>query len=152
MIKVELELKPIPIPLIYQPIHKLVMLLAILKYGGMRGQQFHVLALHVYMWALRSKKNQTVLKDLQTDKRRSLVPWSFEPGLDVVISLAIINNYCIKELVSNEFRVKLTESGNFLLNEVEQKNIFILDINKIKDIGKISKAKLDQANKNWELK
>jgi hypothetical protein len=151
MIEVELNIKPIPVPIIYQPIYKLIMLLAVLKYGARKPHNATFLKLHLYLWGLRSEENYNVLKQLQKEERNSILPWSFEPALDKVVTIAIINNYCTKEVKSAELQIKITTEGESLLQKIEDLDLFNEDISKLKAIGIISQSSIKMANNNWKL-
>lgn len=151
MIEVELNIKPIPVPIIYQPIYKLIMLLAVLKYGTSKPHNATFLKLHVYLWGLRSEENYNVLKQLQKKERNSILPWSFEPALDKVVTIAIINNYCTKEIKSAELQIMITTEGESLLKKIEDLELFNEDISKIKAIGIIPQSSIKTANSNWKL-
>jgi hypothetical protein len=151
MIEVKLDIKPIPVPIIYQPIYKLIMLLAVLKYGTSKSHNATFLKLHLYLWGLRSEENYNVLKQLQKKERNSILPWSFEPALDKVVTIAIINNYCTKEIKSTELQIKITSEGESLLQKIEGLELFNEDISKIKAIGIIPQSSIKTASSNWKL-
>jgi len=151
MIEVKLDIKPIPVPIIYQPIYKLIMLLAVLKYGTSKPHNATFLKLHLYLWGLRSEENYNVLKQLQKKERNSILPWSFEPALDKVVTIAIINNYCTKEIRTAELQIKITNEGESLLQKIEDLELFNGDISKIKAIGIIPQTYIKTANSNWKL-
>jgi predicted transcriptional regulator len=151
MIKVKLDIKPIPVPLLYQPIYKLIMLLAVLKYGTSKPHTSTFLKLHLYLWGLRSEENYTVLKQLQKKERNTVLPWSFEPALDKVVTIAIINNYCKQEIKSTELQIQITPEGKTLLQKIEELELFSEDISKIKEIGIIPQTSIKAASSNWKI-
>ena len=151
MIQVKLDIKPIPVPVLYQPIYKLIMLLAVLKYGTRKPYNATFLKLHLYLWALRSEENYNTLVQLQKKERNSILPWSFEPALDKVVTIAIINNYCTKEIKSTELQIKITTEGESLLQKIEDLELFNEDLSKIKAIGIIPLSSIKMANSNWKL-
>jgi hypothetical protein len=151
MIEVKLDLKPIPVPLIYQPIYKIIMLLSILRYGTSKPHNSTFLKLHIYMWALRSNENYEMLLSIKTRERKSIVPWIFEPSLDRIVTLAVINSFCQREILSSELQIKITDLGVNLLEKVENLNLFPEDIAKIKAIGNIPQSTIASANSNWEI-
>jgi hypothetical protein len=152
MIKMTLKETGIPVPLIYQPIYKIVILLAILKYGTRRPYTAPLVTLHVYMWALRTDQNYKVLHDLANGTRNSIVPWSFEPGLEQIINIAVVNGFCLREPKQYALEIKLSSSGEKILQEIEALEVFTSDFKKIKALGIIPKSKIANANKNWSLK
>lgn len=151
MIEVTLDIKPIPVPLLYQPVYKLIMLLAVLKYGTSKPHNATFLKLHLYLWGLRSEENYTVLKQLQKKERNTVLPWSFEPALDKVVTIAIINKYCTKEIKSTELQIQITPEGTTLLQKIEELELFSEDILKIKGIGIIPQTSIKAASSNWKI-
>jgi hypothetical protein len=151
MIEVTLDIKPIPVPLLYQPVYKLIMLLAVLKYGTSKPHNATFLKLHLYLWGLRSEENYTVLKQLQKKERNTVLPWSFEPALDKVVTIAIINKYCTKEIKSTELQIQITPEGTTLLQKIEELELFSEDISKIKGIGIIPQTSIKAASSNWKI-
>jgi hypothetical protein len=151
MIEVSLEIKPIPVPMIYQPIYKLIMLLAVLKYGSSKPHKSTFLRLHLYLWALRSDENYNVILQLKRKERETILPWSFEPGLESVVTLSIVNKYCVKEILNKELNIKLTPLGDDLLKRIESFDFVKDDLQKIKNIGIIPQNKIESANKKWKL-
>ncbi len=143
--------KPIPVPLIYQPIYKLVVLLAILRYGTSKPYKAPLLSLHVFMWGLRSEENYKVVSSIANKSRDTLAPWTFEPGLDKTIILGVVNNYCTREIVSKNLEIKLTRAGEDFLRQVEEIGVFEDDINKLKSLGIIPKSIITKASTNWAL-
>ncbi|MGE6354868.1 hypothetical protein ACQKCJ_13465 [Flavobacterium sp. NPDC079362] len=150
-INTELDTKPIPVPIIYQPIYKLILLLAILKYGTAKPYNSIFLKIHLYMWGLRSVENLEVLKDLKKGIRNSISPWTFEPGLEKTITLAIINDLCTREVKSNELKIQLTPLGESFILKIEKSKHFIEDFQKIKSIGIIPQNVIQSANHNWKI-
>lgn len=150
MIEVKFKNKPIPVPLIYQPVYKIVMLLAILKYGT-KKQKVSLLTLNIYFWSIRSEKNHKILLDISKKSRDSIIPWSFEPGLEKTINLAIVGKYCTRFINNGTFEIKLELAGEKLLHEVEKLQIFNGDITKIKSIGAIPASRLQKSATNWNL-
>ncbi|MBB2144632.1 hypothetical protein GM921_03995 [Pedobacter sp. LMG 31464] len=151
MIEVKLDIKAIPVPLRYQPIYKIIILLAILRYGTSRPYNSTFLKLHLYMWALRSEENYEILLSVKQKKRDTIVPWIFEPSLDKIVTLAVINGLCKREILSNELQIQIVDSGLELLTKIEQMNLFNEDIGKIKQIGIIPQTSISKANSNWEI-
>lgn len=151
MIDVKLDIKAIPVPLRYQPIYKIVMLLAVLRFGCSRPYAATFLKLHLYMWALRSTENQKILFAIKTKTRDSIVPWVFEPALDQVITLAVINGFCSRDIRGNELQIELKEKGQEFLTKLESLGLFAEDIARVKDIGIVPQSTIASVNKKWEL-
>lgn len=151
MIDVKLDIKAIPVPLTYQPIYKIIMLLAILKFGTARPYNSTFLKLHLYMWALRSDNNYQILLAIKNKKRDSIVPWIFEPSLERIVTLGVMNGLCKREILSGELQIQILDSGISLLNKIEEMEIFTEDILKIKTIGIIPQTAILRANNKWEI-
>ena len=151
MIKAKLDIKPIPVPSIYQPIYKLILLLAVLKYGTRKPHNCTFLKLHLYLWALRTVDNFESLKALKKSNIDSMLPWTYEPGLNKLVTIALVNNYCTRAIISNELQITLTEEGDSFIKEIERRNLFSEDIEKIKKIGIISQVKVKKASSNWKF-
>lgn len=102
-------------------------------------------------WALRNETHHQVLYDLKMKARTSLIPWSFEFGLEKVLALGYIEEYLDKKIVSNQLEIILTKAGIEILNAINEAELFQDEINKIKLIGWIPKTQLERANNNWKL-
>lgn len=151
MIEVKLQGKPIPVPLIYQPVYKLVILLAVLRYCTSKPYKAPLLSLHIFMWGVRSEENYKVVNSIAKKSRDTIAPWTFEPGLDKTIILGVVNKYCTREIVSNNLEIQLTKEGEEFLRQVEEIGVFEDDINKLKSIGIIPKSIIAKASTNWSL-
>lgn len=151
MIKAKLNIKPIPVPSINQPIYKLILLLAVLKYGTRKSQNCTFLKLHLYLWALRTNDNYESLIALKKKEIKTILPWSYEPGLNKLITLGLVNNYCSRVIKSSELQIILTVDGDTFISKIERRNLFSEDIDKIKKIGIIPQTKLKSASTNWKL-
>lgn len=151
IINVELDIKAIPVPIMYQPVYKLILLLAILRYGTSKPYNAVFLKLHLYMWAMRSQENLEVLLDLKKGLRNNISPWTFEPGLEKTITLAIINDFCTREIKSKELKIQLTSQGITFITKIEKSKHFLEDFQKIKSIGIIPQNTIQTANNNWKI-
>lgn len=150
MIEIKLNYKPIATPIKYNAYFKLVLLLAIVNYCG-RSRKASVLIIHLLFWALRNEKNYCVIKAFARQERRTLVPWSFENGVEKVLTLAFVEGFCKKTIVSSRLDIIITDLGKSKLAEIEELGGFTADIDKIKAIGPLMLSKVETANKNWEL-
>lgn len=150
MIEIKLNYKPIATPIKYNAYFKLVFLLAIVNYCG-RGGKASVLVIHLLFWALRNQQNYDVLMAFVKQERKTLVPWSFENGVEKVLTLAFVEGFCKKTIVSSRLDIIITDLGKNKLAEIEELGGFTADITKIKAIGPLMLSKVEAANKNWEL-
>lgn len=150
MINIELDEKPISVSIKYNGYYKLVLLLAIIKYCGY-SKKATLELIHVVFWSLRNDQNYAVLFDLSKQTRRTLVPWSFEPGIDEVLSLGFINDFLERALVQEGLEIQISFKGEQIMSSINRLQLFQEEIEKIKNLGKIPKNRLTAANKNWTL-
>lgn len=150
MINVVLDEKPTSISIKYNAYYKLVILLAIINYCG-RSKKASLQLIHLIFWSLRDDKNYQVLNDLKLNSRNTLIPWSFEFGIEKVLALGYIEEYIHKKIVSSTLEIEITEKGINVLKSINEYGLFQEEIEKIKKIGKVSKTRLDRANQNWKL-
>jgi hypothetical protein len=150
MINIILDEKPTSISIKYNAYYKLVILLTIIHYCG-RSNKASLQLIHMFFWSLRDDENYQVLFDLKTGSRNTLIPWSFEFGIEKVLALGYIEEYIQKKIVSNTLEIEITQKGINVLNSINKYELFQEEIEKIKNIGKIPKTKLDRANNNWKL-
>lgn len=150
MINIVLDEKKTSVSIRYNAYYKLVILLAIISHCGSKNKASLQL-IHLMFWALRDSRHYQVLYDLKTNLRNSLTPWSFEFGLEKVLAIGYIEKYLEKKIVTNQLEILLTDRGVEVLNSIKKDNLFQDEINKIKAIGWIAKAKLEKANHNWTL-
>jgi hypothetical protein len=68
-----------------------------------------------------------------------------------VLSLGYIYHFIEKEIVTDTLEIKISSEGEKLLNNIENEKLFEEDIIKIKQIGRLPKAKIIRANNNWTL-
>lgn len=150
MINIKLDQKPTSISIRYNGYYKVVLLLAIIKYCGF-AKKASLELIHVVFWSLRNDTNYQVLLDLSSQKRSTLVPWTFEHGIDEVLALGFINEYMEKIIVTQTLEIKITEKGSEIIDAINEFELFQVEIMKIKALGVIPKSRLSNANKNWKL-
>lgn len=148
--KISIKDRPMPVPLFYQPIFKEIMILAILKFGTNRNNKATINKIHLYSWALRDDRHYKVLNDIKNKKRTTLVPWAYEPAIEKILILAIVDKYCKKDTAGDKTYFVLTEEGDIFLAYVLRNNMFGSYIQRIKSLGNISEAALIKANNNWK--
>lgn len=146
--KIEIKLLPKStyVPLIYQPIYKVVQILAILTYNTGSSNSASITHLHFMAWALRSKSNEQVIIDYSSGKRNNVVPWCFEPALDKAVIMVIINEYCTR---LSGGKIKLTAKGKKLIKDVEVNKLFKNMINVLSNIGVVKES--EDVFNNWEI-
>lgn len=151
MINIILDEKKTSVSIRYNAYYKLVILLAIINYCGSKNKASLQLV-HLLFWSLRDEKNYQVLFDLKKGNRNTLIPWSFEYGIEKVLALGYIEGYIKRKILSdNTLEIEITQKGIDVLNSIIDNNLFEEEIEKIKKIGKIPKKRLDKANNNWKL-
>lgn len=150
MINIVLKSKEVSFPIKYNGYYKLILMLAIIKYCG-RGEKASITLIHLIFWSIKSKDNYNVIMDIKKQVRLNLVPWSFETGIEKILSLAYVNEFCDKKISGGEIELSLTENGIKVLNEIIGEELFIEEINKIKAIGQIPKNRIKTANSSWKL-
>lgn len=107
--------------------------------------------IHLVFWSLRNNKNYQVLYDLKKNNRSSLIPWTFEFGIEKVLALGYIEKYIQRKIVTDTLEIEITKKGIDVLNSITEYELFQEEIKKIKSIGKIPKTKISRANNNWKL-
>jgi hypothetical protein len=150
MINIELDQKPVSISIRYNGYYKIVLLLAILRYCGY-GKKANLELIHIAFWSLRNEENYNILLDFSNKIRNTLIPWTFEHGIDEVLALGFINDYIERVIVSGTLEVKITDKGVETIKSINEYNLFQEEIGKIKALGVIPKSRLIFANKNWSL-
>lgn len=151
MINIILDEKKTSVSIRYNAYYKLVILLAIINYCGSKNKASLQLV-HLLFWSLRDEKNYQVLFDLKKGNRTTLIPWSFEYGIEKVLALGYIEEYIKREIMSDKtLEIRITQKGIDVLNSIYEKKLFEEEIEKIKKTGKIPKSRLDKANNNWKL-
>lgn len=150
MISIKIDQKPTSVSIRYNGYYKIVLLLAIIKYCGY-GKKASLELIHLVFWSLRSDDNYQILFDVAKQQRNTLVPWTFEHGIDEVLSLGFINAFLDKVIVSQTLEIKITAKGEEIINSINQFELFTDEVDKIKALGVIPKARLNRANKNWTL-
>lgn len=150
MINIVLKSKEVPFPIKYNGYYKLILMLAIIKFCG-RGGKASLSLIHLIFWSIKSDENYNIILDLKQQNRSSLVPWSFETGIEKILSLAFINNLCEKKISASEIELCLTQNGVTVLQEIIKENLFDEELLKIKNIGQIPKNRIKNANSNWKL-
>lgn len=151
MINVKLVSKPISEPISFNAYYKLVIFLAILKHCTRSPNKAPLSIVHLIFWGLRTEGNFAVLKDFSKQKRASLVPWSFEPGLEQVLILGITEGYCERKIVSGQLEIQITEMGRHVVEKISESQLFEEQLHKLIEIGVIAKSRIDSANSKWEL-
>lgn len=150
MIDIKLDQKPISVSIRYNGYYKVVLLLAIIKHCA-TAKKASLELIHVVFWSLRNENNYRVLLDLSNQVRKNLIPWTFEHGIDEVLALGLINGYIERVIVGQTLEIKITDKGNNIINSINQFELFLDELQKIKNLGIIAKSRLITANKNWTL-
>jgi hypothetical protein len=150
MINIVLKSKEVSFPIKYNGYYKLILMLAIIKYCG-RASKASLSLIHLIFWSVKSDDNYRVILDLKKQIRSTLVPWSFETGIEKILSLAFVNALCEKKISGGEIELSLTKNGVRVLEEIIKEKLFDEELKKIKEIGQIPKNRIKSANSNWKL-
>lgn len=150
MINIKLDQKPISVSIRYNGYYKIVLLLAIIKHCGY-GKKASLELIHIVFWSLRNESNYQVLLDLTNQVRKDLVPWTFEHGIEEVLALGLINGYIERVIVGQALEIKITIEGINIINSINKFELFQDDLQRIRNLGIIPKARLTAANHNWKL-
>jgi dimeric dUTPase (all-alpha-NTP-PPase superfamily) len=150
MIKIVLEEKPTSVSIRYNGYYKIVLLLAIINYCAY-AKKASLDLLHIVFWALRNDTNFQVLYDVAKQNRKSLIPWTFEHGIDEVLALGLINEYIEKIIVGESLEIKITQKGINIIASINEFELFQEEIQKIRSFGIIPRTRLQSANNNWKL-
>lgn len=151
MIDIKLISKPISQPIRYNAYYKLVLLLALLKNCTRRPHKAPLSIIHLLFWSLRNENNYQVILDFAQKRSNTLVPWSFESGLDKIITLSFIKGYCNKSITNSILEIQITDKGRKVLDEIKDLNLFSDELKRIENIGILHKTRVDKANSNWKL-
>lgn len=150
MINIQLDQKPTSISIRYNGYYKMVLLLVIITSCGY-SKKASLGLIHVVFWSLRNEDNYQVLLDFSNKHRNTLIPWSFEHGIDEVLALGLVNGFIERAIVGQSLEIKITDKGNEIINSINKFELFQEEIQKITALGKIPKNRLNNANKNWKL-
>lgn len=150
MINIILDEKPTSVSIRYNGYYKVVILLAIIHYCGY-AKKASLDLLHIVFWSLRNESNYKVLYDVAKQHRNSLVPWTFEHGVDEVLALGLINEFIEKTIVTDSLEIKITDKGKQIIESINEFELFQDEVIKIKNLGTIPKTRLSLANNNWKL-
>lgn len=150
MININIDEKPISISLRYNAYYKLVLLLAIIYYCGY-GKKASLIVIHIVFWGLRNNENFEILLQLKKEERKTLVPWAFEHGMDNILSIGVANGLISRIKVTDDLTFSITEQGISLLKTIYDNKYFPEDMEKIKSLKVLPKAKIERANQNWNL-
>jgi hypothetical protein len=96
---------------------------------------------------MRDEENMKILMDYKNEIRNTLVPWCFEPSLDKALIIALVNNYCIKQVGG---KIKLTIKGKKMIEIINKNNLFSKQIQLLEKIGDISK--IINEKQNWKTR
>lgn len=150
MIDIKLTSKAISQPIRHNAYYKLVIMLALINYCAY-GKKASIQLIYLVFWGLRTEANYQVLFDFAKKTRQTITPWSFETGIDKILSLAFVNEYLEKTIIGDRLEIKLTNKGEEVLKKINDLELFKEDLGKIQNLGKIPKNRINNANKKWAL-
>lgn len=148
--KLTFKRKPIPIPIDYRPTYKIIIIILVLKICC-NSETSSLLKLHLFSWALKSKKNMSQLKKyVESNYENEFEVWNIEPALNRALQYAVADKLC--ELTSTS-KYKLTDKGNRFYNTIIDSDVFEEELIFLKFLGKrkITDKILDEMTKQWKI-
>ncbi|MBE7685491.1 MULTISPECIES: hypothetical protein [Tenacibaculum] len=139
--------KPVYIPLHLQPIYRVSQILLILYINTGSSKSATISLLQTIAWAMRDEQNMKILIDYKNNLRNTLVPWCFEPALDKALIIALVNDYCIKQIGG---KIKLTPKGKKFVELINNNSLFKKQIDLLENIGDVSK--IISEKQNWKTR
>lgn len=140
--------RPIPLYPSYRPMYKVSLILLVLYLNGYGGKA-SLLKLHLFSWALKSKKNLEFLQDYAIGGiKENINFFGIELNLNRALNLAVANklinfaegNYCLMEA-----------GKKFAEYIVKTEDLFVSEKQILKTIGKnIPEKKINELIKYWK--
>lgn len=150
--KLSFTKRPIPIPPDYRPMYKIALIVLILKLCS-RSNKSSLLKLHLFSWALTSKKHASMLKSfIDNNFHGEFSVWGIEPALNRALQLATAEKIC--ELADGKNYILTSEKGiqffNMLMND---KELLVDEKTFLNSIGKntITDSRINTMTKQWSL-
>lgn len=144
--------RPISIPADYRPMYKIAIIVLILKYCC-RASKSSLLKLHLFSWALTSKRHALLLSEYINDGYKGdFSIWGIEPALNRALQLATAEKIC--EIIDGKNYVLTNDIGLKFYNKIaadkelfNEEKTFLLSIGK----SKITDSKINAMTKQWSL-
>lgn len=150
--KLSFTKRPIPIPADYRPMYKIAIIVLILKLCC-RSDKAGLLKLHLFSWALASKKHTALLADyISKNFAGEFSVWGIEPALNRALQLATAEKIC--DIVDGKNYQLSTEKGLQFFNMIMSDNELLVDEKAfLRTLGKntITDSRINTMTKQWSL-
>ncbi|WP_432329331.1 hypothetical protein ACRQ5D_14620 [Mucilaginibacter sp. P25] len=150
--KLSFTKRPIPIPADYRPMYKIAIIVLILKLCC-RSDKASLLKLHLFSWALASKKHTALLADyISKNFVGEFSVWGIEPALNRALQLATAEKIC--DIVDGKNYQLSAEKGLQFFNMIMSDNEILVDEKAfLKSLGKntITDSRINTMTKQWSL-
>ncbi len=150
--KLSFTKRPIPIPADYRPMYKIAIIVLILKLCC-RSDKASLLKLHLFSWALASKKHTALLADyISKNFVGEFSVWGIEPALNRALQLATAEKIC--DIVDGKNYQLSTEKGLQFFNMIMSDNELLVDEKAfLRSLGKntITDSRINTMTKQWSL-
>ena len=150
--KLSFTKRPIPIPADYRPMYKIAIIVLILKLCC-RSDKASLLKLHLFSWALASKKHTAMLADhISKNFVGEFSVWGIEPALNRALQLATAEKIC--DIIDGKNYQLSTEKGLQFFNMVMSDNELLVDEKAfLRSLGKntITDSRINTMTKQWSL-
>jgi hypothetical protein len=150
--KLSFTKRPIPIPADYRPMYKIALIVLVLKLCS-RANKASLLKLHLFSWALTSKKHSFLLKAyIDNNFRGEFSVWGIEPALNRALQLATAEKIC--ELSDGKNYVLTPDKGTQFFNMImADKELLVDEKAFLNAIGKntITDSRINTMTKQWSL-
>ncbi len=147
MKEIKINPKPVYVPLHLQSTYRVSQILLILNINTGTSKSATISLLQTIAWSMRDKQNMKILIDYKSNLRNTLVPWCFEPALDKALIIALVNEYCTRQVGG---KIKLTSKGKKVIDLINENNLFIPQIEILENIGDVSK--IISEKQNWKTR
>ena len=150
--KLSFTKRPIPIPADYRPMYKIAIIVLILKLCC-RSDKASLLKLHLFSWALASKKHTALLADyIAKNFVGEFSVWGIEPALNRALQLATAEKIC--DIIDGKNYRLSAEKGLQFFNMIMSDNELLVDEKAfLKSLGKntITDSRINTMTKQWTL-
>lgn len=150
--KLSFTKRPIPIPADYRPMYKIAIIVLILKLCC-RSDKASLLKLHLFSWALASKKHTALLADyIAKNFVGEFSVWGIEPTLNRALQLATAEKIC--DIIDGKNYQLSAEKGLQFFNMIMSDNELLVDEKAfLKSLGKntITDSRINTMTKQWSL-
>jgi hypothetical protein len=150
--KLSFTKRPIPIPADYRPMYKIALIVLILRLCC-RSNKSSLLKLHLFSWALTSKKHTNLLNDyINNNFRGDFSVWGIEPALNRALQFACAEKIC--ELSDGKQYTLTSDRGVQFFNMLmADKELMEDEKNFLNSIGKntITDTRINAMTKQWSL-